>query len=566
MGRRKTPQRSGHGVFGAAVGLTALLFALLLPMTAEAKRNVYVTNQDSNSVSAFGINHGALSLLSGSPYPAGLWPNGVVASPDGRHLYVADTSADDTISAFGIGSVGELTPLAGSPFHGNGMSWPMGVAVSPDGKYLFVANAGVPTVSAFNVAGSGSLSPVAGSPFFAELYPEGLAVSPDGKHLYVTNGPDNTLSAFKIAGDGSLAELAGSPYAAGAYPTGIAVTRDGKHLYVANHGASNISAYGISANGGLSPVAGSPFTAGRYPYGIALSPDGKHLYSTNGGSGNISAFNIAGNGGLAKVSGSPFGTPSNPSGVAVSPNSNYLYVSNSDSGLVTAYSIGANGSLGLILGSPFATGGSFPAFQSVAITPNQPPVASFAISPGPVKAGSPVSFDASASTDPDGVVSRYDWDFGDGGKLPNGGPTPTHTYAAGGSYDVTLTLTDNEGCSTKVIYTGQTTSCNGSAVATKTKNTDTIPPKTTITKEPKAKIKTSKQRAKVRVSFKSEKGAKFKCRLDRASYKSCSSPYKVKVKAKPGKGKKHTISIKAIDQAGNVGKPANVKFRVIREG
>ena len=54
-------------------------------------------------------------------------------------------------------------------------------------------------------------------------------------------------------------------------------------------------------------------------------------------------------------------------------------------------------------------------------------------------------------------------------------------------------------------------------------------------------------------------------KLDKAAYKPCTSPYKVKAKSRPGKGKKHTISIKAKDGAGNVGKPAVVKFKVIRK-
>ena len=212
--------------------------------------------------------------------------------------------------------------------------------------------------------------------------------------------------------------------------------------------------------------------------------------------------------------------------------------------------------------------GRVPRFQSVAITPNQPPVASF-IS-GKAEAGSSTSFDASASADPDGTILRYGWDFGDGKTLPKGGPTPNHTYAKAGNYDVTLTLTDNEGCSTKIVYTGQTISCNGSAVAAKTKRVkaavDTTAPKARITKQPKAKIKTKKKSVKVEVSFKSDKGATFKCKLDKAKYRPCTSPYTAKAKSKGGKGKKHTISIQATDKAGNVGKAATVKFTVIRTG
>ena len=94
---------------------------------------------------------------------------------------------------------------------------------------------------------------------------------------------------------------------------------------------------------------------------------------------------------------------------------------------------------------------------------------------------------------------------------------------------------------------------------------NTVTPKTKITKKPKAKIKTKKKSVKVKVRFTSEPGATFRCRLDKSRFKPCASPYKVKAKSKRGKGKKHKISIKAIDAAGNVGKPAVVKFKVIRK-
>lgn len=95
---------------------------------------------------------------------------------------------------------------------------------------------------------------------------------------------------------------------------------------------------------------------------------------------------------------------------------------------------------------------------------------------------------------------------------------------------------------------------------------DTTGPKTRIIKAPKSKITTSKSKAEATVSFRSEKGASFGCRLDKSGYRACDSPYSVKAKSKPGKGEKHKISIKATDKAGNVGKPATVEFRVILRG
>jgi PKD repeat protein len=52
-------------------------------------------------------------------------------------------------------------------------------------------------------------------------------------------------------------------------------------------------------------------------------------------------------------------------------------------------------------------------------------------------------FDATGSSDPDGGIVAYDWDFGDG--ATSTGATASHTYADLGSATVTLTVTDDEG-------------------------------------------------------------------------------------------------------------------------
>lgn len=73
---------------------------------------------------------------------------------------------------------------------------------------------------------------------------------------------------------------------------------------------------------------------------------------------------------------------------------------------------------------------------------NDPPTAD----PGGPYAGilnSPVSFDGSASTDSDGSIVSYDWDFGDGDV--GTGVDPDHRYLAPGTYTVSLTVTDDDG-------------------------------------------------------------------------------------------------------------------------
>ena len=76
---------------------------------------------------------------------------------------------------------------------------------------------------------------------------------------------------------------------------------------------------------------------------------------------------------------------------------------------------------------------------------NQPPVASFTTSPNPANTGQTVTFNASASSDPDGSIVRYEWDLdGDGSFEVSGtSPTTTRTYSAAGTFAVTLKVTDS---------------------------------------------------------------------------------------------------------------------------
>ncbi|MHB1138736.1 MAG: PKD domain-containing protein, partial [Microthrixaceae bacterium] len=57
--------------------------------------------------------------------------------------------------------------------------------------------------------------------------------------------------------------------------------------------------------------------------------------------------------------------------------------------------------------------------------------------------GRGVSVNAHGSTDGDGTITSYAWHFGDGST--GSGPTASRTYAAAGSYTITLTVTDDDG-------------------------------------------------------------------------------------------------------------------------
>ena len=78
---------------------------------------------------------------------------------------------------------------------------------------------------------------------------------------------------------------------------------------------------------------------------------------------------------------------------------------------------------------------------------NQDPVAAFTSS---CDGSGSCSFDGSTSTDSDGTVASYAWDFGDGGTAST--QKPTHAYTSTGTYTVKLTVTDNDGGTDSVSH------------------------------------------------------------------------------------------------------------------
>ncbi len=96
---------------------------------------------------------------------------------------------------------------------------------------------------------------------------------------------------------------------------------------------------------------------------------------------------------------------------------------------------------------------------------------------------------------------------------------------------------------------------NTSLASRRAWSVDTVAPPTTIGTKPKAK--TTARTAKF--TFKSEKGAKFECKLDKAAFKACKSGVTYK-RLKVGK---HTLQVRAKDLAGNLDKtPAKFSWRV----
>jgi len=77
------------------------------------------------------------------------------------------------------------------------------------------------------------------------------------------------------------------------------------------------------------------------------------------------------------------------------------------------------------------------------VSPNQSPVAAMSYSPSAPVPGTWVQFDGSGSNDPDGTITSYSWNFGDG--TTGSGATAYHRFTSDGTYVVRLTVTDDDG-------------------------------------------------------------------------------------------------------------------------
>lgn len=77
--------------------------------------------------------------------------------------------------------------------------------------------------------------------------------------------------------------------------------------------------------------------------------------------------------------------------------------------------------------------------------PYQMPIPSFDFIPETLPINESITFNATASYDPDGNIVNYTWDFGDGNITSVTEPIINHTYSSGGNYTVTLNVTDNDG-------------------------------------------------------------------------------------------------------------------------
>jgi 6-phosphogluconolactonase (cycloisomerase 2 family) len=331
----------------------------------------FVANTGSGNVSALAVSTtGGLSSVPGSPFPAGAGAEFMALDSMHKFLYVSNQNSS-TLSAFSINtSTGVLTAVPGSPFATG--SAPHGVAVDSAGRFVFVGNEGG-SISVFSInSANGALTPAPGSPFPANS-PFGLAINPSGTFLFVTNTSTgglspSSLSTFQIDPTTGALTAVNSPVTTGTTPIGITADPNGKFLYSSEHMTESLAAFDVDSTSGALTRTGSSTPAAApscsischlAPLRLAVHPNDQFLYVTNVGANSLSVFNI--NNGPPTPLPASAPTGQHPFGVAFDPTGNFLYVANKLDNNISAFSVNAStGALAALPGSPFAAGGSAP--------------------------------------------------------------------------------------------------------------------------------------------------------------------------------------------------------------
>jgi gliding motility-associated-like protein len=97
-----------------------------------------------------------------------------------------------------------------------------------------------------------------------------------------------------------------------------------------------------------------------------------------------------------------------------------------------------------------ASNGASSNTHTVSISVYANPIPNFSTSAMPSCVGQQVTF-TDNSIAGSGVISKWDWDFGDGTNLSTNTITTTHAYANAGIFPVTLIVTNSNGCSKSII-------------------------------------------------------------------------------------------------------------------
>lgn len=409
------------------------LAALGLFAASALARNVYTVDYTSGTVTAIDTK---TNQVVGTPLPVGPTSNPYsnAISPDGKAMLLINNGANTLVKVdLPSWTVGAPLPVGTDPTV---------VAISPDGSTAYVADGSGKAVHVVDL----KTMQIVGSPIDLPGETWGVAFAPSGKIAYVTDETNNVVHVI----DTQTRQIVGAPIPAGEEPINVAFTPDGKRALVTNGESDDVTVIDVTSG-----TKQTDIKVGEFPWEAAITPDGRRAFVTNYQEETVSVIDLQTN----AVVGPAIKVGSEPYGVAITPNGRSAYVANYGDKSVSVIDTASNQVTPTI---PLPGTGVW----LLAIAPDQSPVPSFTAAAA--TAGKATKFDAAASQDPDGLISAFDWSFGDGASAASTGPKTSHKYKKAKKFTASLRVTDDEGCSTELVFTGRTAYCSGTAAATRT--------------------------------------------------------------------------------------------------
>ncbi|MBN2172943.1 MAG: beta-propeller fold lactonase family protein [Bacteroidales bacterium] len=329
---------------------------------------------------------------------------------------------------------------------------PLMVAISPDDNYAYIGNLQGNSVSIVELDGASSHevadipTGVIGLVWAAFGVRSSVEVDPTGQYILVAASFEDKVQVIDIAQQEIVANLP-----VGTFPLKIAFNNNGDFAAVTNYNSDNFSI--IHVDGENSSVVGTYSSNGDGPLRLAYNPVNDEFGIINYSSKTV--INVDAQTG-AIISTDYYTQYGNPIQIFYDPDGNpiVLTLSNNDSPghLVRAgeaielpatptyfdYCPATNTAVVCMPGPDFVT----------VVEYNQttvPPVANFTANVTTVQVGENVEFTDLSQNNP----TSWEWDFEGGTPMVSSEPNPTVIYDTEGSFDVSLTVTNDAGSDTK---------------------------------------------------------------------------------------------------------------------
>ncbi len=251
---------------------------------------VYAVSGVDGKIVTYGIDPATGALIRVWPsVSTGGVPAGMIATPDGRFVYVSNAGSGN-ISSFRVDSDHGALTAANAPVSSasSKTAW-TNFAVAPSGTHLYSNNAGSDRIVTFAIdPATGVLAPV-GALVFSQRQNITMSIAPDGRHFYTltASNPTNVPASLALYSvDGATGALtAGAVLTLTPEAQQFAIDPAGRFLYVVSIGNQDpidpavvVTPYRIDPTTGQLSPSGTPTTVASNGAQLALEPAGKYAY------------------------------------------------------------------------------------------------------------------------------------------------------------------------------------------------------------------------------------------------------------------------------------------------